>query len=530
MNEFALRIRETLAQGLRRDFRAPRNSLALSQLKNAKPTPFGLVPIERVINPFSPSVFSALGMDGNWPLPQIFKGRSRTFLVNKDVIYFVNEEDWSLYPVDLYLFSSPNTLVQTLPIGNPWQLIEAYDSWFLTNGQCVVFSLNNEEMVGGTRKAYVTTESVFESGCEHRGRFVVGGFASADSLSSAWQAYIRSKIDDTIIDADIKAQNMNFGQNFILWSSIGGGDFPYWLWDLSAAKYSYFIKGAPHGDDNPLLFDRLKDGTCGFMPMPWQGLVRVVKPLGDGVAIYGDNGIAAIFLAQTTYGMRQLKTFGIHAHAVGGDDAEHVFLDKRANLWRVSADFKFELLGYREFLYPMLESEVMISYFGETDISREYVISDGHKTYHLTSNGLCENSQTYVTSAIYSQGGVVGVASYSDYLDDNETLICTDWTDFQDNLSVKKISWIQLGIRAQSGATYQVAVDYRFKKHEEGQRSRFVTVNHEGAAYVGVSGIDFRIVVKCSEFQSIDLDEIIVRWQRSDNRYVRSGNANTVNA
>jgi len=515
MNEFAVRI--PLTQGLRSDPRVPRNSPALVTLKNAKPSPVGLVPIERVVNPFDPRI----GSDANWPLPQLFKGRSRTFLADRHAVYFVNEEDWSLYPLDLYLYESPNTLVQTLPIGNPWQLIESYDSWLLTNGQCVVFSINDEQL----RKVYVVTNSVFETGCEHRGRFVVGGFDPENAPPADWQSYLRAKVGDTLVDSRVKEQSLSFGGNFVLWSSIGGGDFPFWLWHLSAAKYSYYVKGAPYGDDNPLLFERMRHSTFGFMVMPWQGRVRVMKPLGDSIVVYGDHGIALMFLAQTTYGLRLLKNFGIHAHAVGGDESEHVFMDGKGNLWRINAQLQFELLGYREFLYPMMEGEVQISYVGELDLGREYVISDGHQTYHLTQSGLCQSTQSYVTSAIYTAGGVVGVATHADYLDDNEMMLCTDWTDFGEGLAIKKVGWIQLGNRVQSGVKLEVAVDYRFSKHEDGRRSRFTIVNNEGAAYVGVSGTDFRIVVKCDQYQLADIDEVVVRYQRSDRRYVRSVDA-----
>lgn len=523
--EFALTMRDSLQRGLRPDARMHKNAFFMDELINAKPTKFGLLPYEPVVVPFSPAVLSGYALEQEWPNPIMYKGKGRTFLFDSTRVFYVNENSFDLYAIPIYDFANQDTLA-TPPIGAPWQIMDAFDVWFATNGQCTVFTANHQQMLGNALKTYVTTQSTFETGTEHRGRFVIGGFDPTNFFSSSWETMLSNDAFTVATGIDSNT-SIQLGENWVLWSSIGGGDFPLWLFDHDFAENSFTNTGSFYSSTRPVFYDKNRQMTWGFMPMQWQGKVRVVKTLGKNVIVYGDNGISVLFPVGEpipTYGYQTLQHFGIHAHAVGGDDNEHVFITQRGEMWRLSANLEFTRLGYREYMHPMLSAEIAISTNFNVD-DREYYICDGTESYVLTEQGLAQTTQI-VNSTINHGEFTMGMGSLPDYINDQRCHLMTDWTDFQDGTRQKMIGWIEVIGDIKSGVVAKVAVEYRYEKHENAKRSRFVKLNDEGAAYIGISGNAFRIIVETDNYTNTSIDYVTIRWQRNDRRWTRSGSAN----
>jgi len=274
-----------LALGLRPFERMEIRSEHLTELQNLRPRDWGLEAIRLVSNGSAP--WPAV----NWPFPQLVSGEARSFLFSAVTVEEIDESDWSRTVLTTF---DQNSASQTkaIPTGGPWHFADLKTAWFAGNGSCVLFDPGWEKYEGQSEKVFVQDTVTIQTLCTHRGRVVFGGFNSADvwtNLSSILAGWDTAETDVTTPTDDV-------GQNYVMWSSIGGGDFPLWLFYPVGTGYSYDL--APTA---ARLLDRVRENTFGWSPMPFQGTVRKVAPLGQHVIIYGDDGIAApnthIFLA-----------------------------------------------------------------------------------------------------------------------------------------------------------------------------------------------------------------------------------------
>ncbi len=392
MREFESRVVEHLANGLRPSSRLGVNAPYLKDCMNIKPTVEGLVSYEKVQGPFAtdPTI--------DFPFPQLFKGKGVTLLADKTKIYTVTEgSPWTAAEI---------TLVGTISGTGAWHFLDLFDYWLLFNGTTTIWKSNIHGLEGGVAAVNAVTTPTVQTGCYLNGRAFMGGFTGGTGAGSiwndaAWVALLASW--DSDLPGSI-AFSSNIGQNFVMWSSIGGGDA---LWIFRPA-WATTIRTA-----GPRIFEHIKRNELGWMPMPWQGAVQVVKPLGNAVVVYGEDGISA--LVQTpepipTFGLKHLLDIGVAGRgAVGGTNREHTFIDEAGYLWKIGTDLVPKRLNYVEFLGDLTIANAVISHDQEEN---EYYISDGSSSVILTSKGLGIMDQV-VTSIVATEGALLGVAKDS---------------------------------------------------------------------------------------------------------------------
>lgn len=133
-------------------------------------------------------------------------------------------------------------------------------------------------------------------------------------------------------------RDINWGDtNWVGWSEIGYLEFP-----------------------SPLALSTNRKNTGGFMPMPWEGNVYKVLPLGKAVIVYGNGGVTALPMATvgpvSTFGQKHLSDLGVIGElavtANGKEDAatKHYFVRVDGMLCSIDLDLKVTELGYNEFL------------------------------------------------------------------------------------------------------------------------------------------------------------------------------------
>jgi len=391
MREFETRIVDHLINGLRPSSRLGINTPYLQDCMNMKPTVEGLVPYEKVQTPF------AADPTMEFPFPQLFKGKGVTLLVDKTKLYTVTEASPNWTTDEITLTSG------SIVAGGAWHFLDLFDSWLLFNGSSTIYQTNIHGLEGGDAAIVGTAAPLVQTGCYLNGRSFMGGFVDGVGTGSifndaAWTALVASwNADLPAAMADIIP---NIGQNFVMWSSIGGGDA---LW-IFRPTWATTIRTA-----GPRIFEHLKKNELGWMPMPWQGAVHVVKPLGNAVVVYGVDGISA--LVQTvepipTFGLKHLLDIGVAGRgAVGGTNREHVFIDEAGYIWKIGVDLVPKRLNYQEFITSMTPASIVVSHDQEDD---EYYISDGTYSRILTSKGLGIMDQV-VTSIVATEGALLGV-------------------------------------------------------------------------------------------------------------------------
>jgi len=481
-----------------------------------KPLEFGLRASTGCVNPFEVDHFK------EWPFPQLIRTASETLLVYADKVYTVTEGDtWTRGAAyTTYDLNSPAD-VKGITSGGVWHCADLGKGWLLFNGECVVFKLGTETMFDEEAITYVQDTISVQTGCASRGRLILGGFTPTQLFSEDWEGtwlkYLASLPYSTSTDIG------NIGSNFVYWSSIGGGDIllPF---SPGLSKDGMVKEDEPDEYDEEFFLELFKRNELGFMPMPWQGSVLCVKPLGKGVAVYGADGIAVLVPTiepYPTYGLQRVADFGIASRgAVGGSEWGHVLIDSSGNIWKLGNDYSLRKLGYKEYIADILTGEMVISWDAEHD---EYYISGSSTSLVLTPQGLGRNPQ-HITGAHDVSGYFVGVSS----TDDSTAVVAvTDIIDFNYR-DMKTITTVEVGCSVTDNV--YVAVDFRYNEKDDWIRTPWIPVNPEGFAHVQITALDVRIAIGTDNYDRFELDYINVHWQTSGRRTVRgiyAGAANT---
>lgn len=506
MREFTKVIAPELVAGLRPDDRLQRNQQFLYEAFNVLARKEGLSGFESITDPFN----GTLTVD--FPFPQIYVGKEEILLLGKTQISEVDELstpwDYTAIPIEDY---------EDIPEGGVWHVADFNGSWYLFNGSCIIGKIDGE--------VFVNDQIDVSTGTNFRGRCIVGGLDASEVWGDHWDnifEFWREKnsfLPQRVLDSP--------DQRYVMWSSIGGGDFPLWLFKPEILSVGSFDKDDGYGRRVPdsFIIDRLRMNQLGFMPMPFRGKVLSVKELGNGVMVYGEDGIAYMPHSSggegiaPTFGMIRPLPVGIAGRgAVGGSNSQHIFIDIGGNLWSVGvgeAGVDYRRLGYKEYLLDLIEDDVVISF----DSHRSEFYISGKEASYVLSSGLTQINQ-HPTSVDYIAGGLVGL--YKETLDggtiDNRVRVVTNPFDMNMR-GVKTIVGLNVAEEAKSGV--EVALDFRYKTSESFQRSHFVPLNNEGNAMIRVHGLEFRVVVKCSDFEDFSLDYIHVNWQPDDKRNTR---------
>lgn len=558
MREFRKSFYEELVRGGLTSARySPKNSGRALELFNAKVVelPDGLrrlVPYEPVEIPFDEQTIGSYLLDLKWPHPQIIRGKKHSFLCDRQAIYYLDEYDYSLTPIDIYDITDTSSLLTIQP-GNQWQLIDFYDTWYLTNGMTMIWHSGIQEMLGGSDVHYGTNGMRVQCACGFRGRSWIGGFESGYFWNSGWKEYYdywTGQMPD-ITDYDPPATNVlsltagDPAENMVFYSTIGGADLLMFLdprYGTADQALFYGTRGIIHSrygrptsaplidlsDHNQFILDMFRRNEMGFMPMPWQGKVTTIKPLGPGVIVYGDGGVSAL-VPQDKY--MQLVEFddlreGINnVGAVGGNENEHVFVDSSTTLWRIGADLKPQRLGFDNHLSNMAGTEIIVS----ADVRRrEYYICNGYLSYQLTSSGLSQHGQI-LTSLINTVGGLkgFGIPEWAIGGTDREFRLETDTFDMREPGN-KTIAAAEVS-QDLDDDPYQFPTNpkmYASLKYRTTDRSKWQTrperlINDNGEVFLQTTAKDFRLKLRASDFRDVNLSELFFRFQLPDKRFRR---------
>ena len=525
MREFNTRIVKALQNGLRPTEYSSRGRPFLKEAYNVKVTEFGLEPFKPIQDPFG-GVYSV-----NFPYPHLFIGEQQTLLADKRYIFNVDmmPTPWEASRIDVYDGRNEDTIV-SLPEGGQWHLADLKDAWYLFNGECVVFNTQHRELGGEDHRTLMIDDVSVNTGTEYKGRVVTGGFDPQNIWGDSWEYFFQDWQEQ--LEMDLPFEFDEIGSNYVLWSGIGGGDFPLWLFYPDLAMKGFMESEDYYDIDikSSMLLESLQRNEWGFMPMPWQGEILNIEPLGQALIVYGDEAVTALVPAEFGFGYQHLMNVGIADRgAVAGNRGGHILIDESGELWSIGPQLETNKLGYKEYFLPMLGTDISISLNQQES---EFYIANKDKGYVL-DQGLTEIKQK-PTSVEFQQGGLIGVFDEKVYTSgtrkgmvDNRTVIVTNPVSFSVS-ALKTVTTVSLGVR--SPHKVEVALEYTTKKREDWRRTRFVPVNKEGNADIRVNGLDFRVVIKAEDYDEFELDFVEVRFQPDDRRFVRGTSVNTSNS
>jgi len=500
MREFSITIEEPFQNGLRPDETFRTREGFLEECFNMVPNRFGLEEYELTEDPFDG------GVTVNLPFPQVFRGRDLTLMFQATTLsaVTVSTDPWTVSGITTYDPAAP-TSTKAITSSGAWHFIDLGPSFYAFNGACTVFRPGFHLFTGAATTTFVNSSVTIKTGCEYRGRVFLGGFDKANIWDTAWgdvftEFKAEAGVDEITFDDD------GPGPNWVMWSSIGGGDFPFWL---------MFPKGfsdLPLGLSKEAVLQKMKQNTFGWAPLRHAGNVVVMKPLGDAIIVYGDEGIEALIPQGTNVGFRRIANFGILGRgAVDSDGDSHLFLDAEGHLWRMGSDLGLERLGHREWLSSFSATSTAIVY---SPVDRQFLISEPGQGYVLKDGRLAEHNQQ-VSTLIHKDGvpygvGVTGAST--------NVRVMTGALDLR-RQALKTLHDVQIDYS--DITALKVEVLYR-----NDHTSSFKTV---GAKLVGPEGVlttmltarEFKLRITGTPGNNPRITSVELRWNLVDKRAVR---------
>ncbi|KKM02543.1 hypothetical protein LCGC14_1783380, partial [marine sediment metagenome] len=208
----------------------------------------------------------------------------------------------------------------------------------------------------------------------------------------------------------------------------------------------------------PIIFNYFERNEAGFAPIPFPGTPLRVLQLGEHIMVYGSNYVCYLETHTTPFHTKVAhrlpgypRTVGVAGEgACNGDVTEHIFVDEKGALWRVTpgAAPVVQKLDFQEFFIPMLPNTIVITRDQETEAWR---ISDGTTGYYWR-DGKLSATPDGATFLEFEGAGLVG-HPVTFLQGDPELIILSNNFDAGDeDLSTKEIYKVHVVGRASAGA------------------------------------------------------------------------------
>lgn len=275
---------------------------------------------------------------------------------------------------------------------------------------------------------------------------------------------------------------------------------------------------------NCIDFDFDLSNEAGFTFMPWHGEVWSLKVLGDSVMAYGDKGIAKLEpVSEPTYGYstRLFSSFGIISpRAVDGDEKQHVFIGEDSELYLVEprralsdAGYSPKKLGFGEFIRGM--KDPIVSY----DPMREHWwISSSTRAFVLSRQGMGESTQIVTSLCGDQDGKLLGISAWRG---GREALVRTHGVSFGTR-GIKLLATVEADIACEGGKA-ECAVYWSSDYAKGYSTPGFIPFDPRGNCFPMVSGSQFEIAFRTTDFTTTRLSKAWLRYKVTDKNAVRGG-------
>jgi hypothetical protein len=482
------------------------NSPFLSDLDGLRVAPSGL---ESTIIPTDP--FNGQVVD-DYPFPNLGKGDYISYLFFRSRVESV-DSSWNRTPLTL---TATNGSDVTITEGGRWDFVDLKEAFYASNGEVVIFKTGLDNLFDLTTRYWIEKSFKVNAITEHMGRVVVGG-----PTTEAWSNDILDLFNSMLscINDAIYPDTDDVRSNWVIWSSVGGGDFPLWLF----YPQEYPIEYRPNTET---LQDRIAAGDFGWAPMPYDGAVLGLKSLGKNLISYGEGGIAVLQPVvgggdiAPTFGINKLSSVGIYSRgSYSGSSSVHYFLDPNGDLWRLTGSLELNRLGYQDYFKSWIDNEDEVSlYFDE--IEQELYLTNGEESFLYSNSGLSSINgvYTWVTthrSKVYGSS----VENSSKY----KSLCSSKFDGFK--REVKTITAIHLDV--ETDGLVEVSVKYKYNLKDNWNQTSWHRLNNEGNTALRIAGSEFQFCIRVSNESYFRLGRATLKVQYADKRFSRGPSQGT---
>lgn len=369
-----------------------------------------------------------------------------------------------LYSDGVYIADFEYDLTLIISIDNPLELIDFGELFIVTSldeVKYISYNLNTFEF------SEIEVEGPkFTTGVAYNNQLICG------NINDDWE------IDGTLIDV---------GDRGIVWSAI--------------AEFNF----------NPV--ERV---AAGYASIRYSDEVRKILQLGDFIIVYGNRSTIALrpyVEPVVTFGITDIK--GLERVGISSQfsacslETHHIFIDQVNNLWKLNSDLSVEKLDYKEHM-KLLNTP---HYLSSDLVNKDCYITDGTTSFVFSSQGL--SSSNLATPSVTDLGGEL-IVSVDDY-DDTIELITIPF-DF-DLRAQKTITEFDLGI--DTDGVISVGVYWRMVSSAPFTLTPFKSPNPSGICPLIIAGVDFKLVIRITDYTYTDFNSLIVKVKYTDKRSIR---------
>ena len=454
------------------------------------------------IEAFSPINNPFAGLSVSWPFPQLIRGEHKTYLFHATSIEEVNESTWARTPLVTYDQENANA-TKAITSGGQWHFVDLKNSWYAFNGQCTVFQVGLDELSGLSEKVFVQDTVTIETGCQHeeKGQTIfVGGFDSSNFWSN-WDDFLTS-----LSVSGIETSFDDVGQNYILQSSFGGGDFPLWLFHPKLSGYTFDLSP----EEKEYIFNVLRRNEFSLRPLSFQGKVLRLAPLGDHIIAYQEDGVTALTFGETYKPLPLIKVGVDGRSAVLPGKERHFFLDTKGLLWSIGKNLEISRLGYEEFFSASLGEDH--NFFEDPEEKVYYFNSPSVK---VVLGSVFSTHEEEATSGAFIDGTFQGVSST---ISDTEFLLKTTSISFE-RPGFKTITGVSVYGKYPFGG--KLRISYRARMEDGFSNTAWKPLNRRGFAAFEITGVEFEVALRFPSYSGVEVDGMEVTYQPLDRTFVR---------
>jgi hypothetical protein len=432
-----------------------------------------------------------------------------------------------------------NIAEATLPTtGGVWQFADFGEVWWAFKRDCVVIKTPffSRTRAGAGRlvamtKASGTAPIEIDTGCNWNEQLFLGGitsstasyFTTRTAWDTLWQTWKSSAPEGIMLSKD-----MILKPSTVFFSTPSGGayDVPF-VQELAILGFS--ARSYMSSDLEDTYLDVIQKRELGFVPLPWQGAVMALKPLGGGIMAYCADGISLILPRQDGQGFDQVPMLdvGLGARgAVTGDERGHCFIDSYGRMWTIDGQYQLQKLGYEELFSTAVGTErllpdnsIMVGTFDKEEGNHYFVRNTGStaKCYVKTPTGLGQLALNFPTALFRRFGELTGALTYM------------SGTGYEDTIAVKTLPFnmgsdAQKIIKSWSAGLVNASAEYGTVAYCNDSLSgtykdtAAVLANRSNVFRPGVVGRTFTLYITATPTSTTKLEHINVSFSLTERK------------
>ena len=478
MRSYFYSTKQAYTNGLSPMDEVSKDAAFLTTCLGAKPTEYGLIGEEAIVNPVS----------GTYDADAQFIVGERVYLLYWTgavaSIYWIDESDWSksspILTAGAALNAATNSSTASLVNDElPFSIATKDNFYFISNSECF---LTNCGLFSSWAVGLKATVRVPQACCFWGDRLVLGGFQTAKSYSTTfwtalWAAWKNSNRGNVFTSGDT-------ADDTYLWIGppLGAADDkPFALDMLMLTEYQ--VTGL-----DSMLFDLVDKGLATFVQVP-VGEILAVKTNGDQILVYGDTGVYSVRQQEDgTFRAGLLHSSGIPSRAaVDGDSHVHGFVDRRGDLYWYTGEGGLNRHGFRDHISDLTAASIRMP-FHRTE---GWYVNDGTTCYVLTREGKLWQAGVMPNSIVERAGTLYGTVSGST----GSIVAETEPTDLDTN-ELKKIEHVHVDHKGL--ASVYTNIGYRYNSTGSLSYTGNQLVNSDDIGYHGISAKEFTVKVTAS--------------------------------